>query len=69
VDIQSVGVAAYTSQLGTAGGAAQGASITDLAQQGGVSRDSLEQLADRSVDPDRGAFTRLRAPASTQEDR
>ena len=54
MDIQSVGVAAYTSQLGTAGSAAQGASITDPAQQGGASRDSLEQLADRSVDRDRG---------------
>jgi hypothetical protein len=52
VDIQSVGVAAYTSQLGTAGGATQGASITELAQQQGVTRDSLDQLVDRSPDHD-----------------
>ena len=54
MDIQSFGIAAYTSQLGTAGGAAQGASTTDPTQQDGVSRDSLDQLADRSVDHDRG---------------
>jgi hypothetical protein len=50
VNIQAV--SAYTSQLGAAGGATQGASITELEQQQGVSRDSLDQLVDRSPDHD-----------------
>lgn len=47
MDIQSVGVAAYNSQLGTAGGATQGAS-TPLGES------TLEQPVDRSLDQDRG---------------
>ena len=47
MDIQSVGVAAYTSQLGTAGAATQGAS-TPLDQS------TLGQLVDQSLDHDRG---------------
>jgi hypothetical protein len=54
VNIQAVN--AYTSQLGAAGsaagGAAQGASITQPAQQHGVSPDSLDQLVGRSLDHD-----------------
>ena len=45
MNIQAVN--AYTSQLGAAGGANQGASTTELAQQPGVSR---EQLVDHSLD-------------------
>jgi hypothetical protein len=48
VHIQAVN--AYTSQLGAPGGANQGASTTEPAQQPGVSRDSLEQLVDHSLD-------------------
>ncbi len=53
VNIQAVN--AYTSQLGAAGVANQGASATELAQQPGVSRDPLDQLVDRSLDHDPGA--------------
>ena len=42
-------VSAYTSQLGAAGGATQGASITELAQQHGVSRDSLVQYVQSRI--------------------
>ena len=50
MDIQSVGVAAYTSQLGTTGGAAQGAS-TPL-EQPALDDSTLNQLVDRSGDHD-----------------
>jgi hypothetical protein len=50
VNIQAVN--AYTSQLGAAGGANQGTSTAELAQQQSVSRDSLDQLDDRSLDHD-----------------
>lgn len=50
MNIQAVN--AYTSQLGAAGGAAQGASIAEPAQQRGVSPDSLDQLVGRSLDRD-----------------
>ena len=50
VNIQAV--SAYTSQLGAASVATQDASTTELAQQNAVSRDSLGQLADRSLDND-----------------
>jgi hypothetical protein len=52
VDIQSVGVAAYTSQLGTAGAATQGAS-TPL-DQSTLDQPTLDQPVDHSLDHDRG---------------
>jgi hypothetical protein len=48
VHIQAVN--AYTSQIGAAGGANQNASITEPAEQPGVSRDPLDQLVDQSLD-------------------
>jgi hypothetical protein len=57
VDIQSVGVAAYTSQLGTAGAATQGAS-TPLDQstldQPTLDQPTLDQPVGHSLDHDRG---------------
>ena len=52
MDIQSVGVAAYTSQIGTAGAATQGAS-TPL-DQSTLGQSTLGQLVDQSLDHDRG---------------
>jgi hypothetical protein len=51
VDIQSVGVAAYTSQLGTAGAATQGAS-TPLDQP--TLDQPVDHSLDHSLDHDRG---------------
>jgi transposase-like protein len=62
VNIQAV--SAYTSQLGIAGGASQGASMTELAQQHGVSPDSLDQLVDRSLDHDHESGTGNDRPAT-----
>ena len=53
-------MAAYTSQLGAAGGATQGASTTELAQQHGVSRDRRSSQLVRSL---RSITTAGRAPA------
>ncbi len=47
MDIQSVGVAAYASQLGTAGGATQGAPRP-------LDQSTLDQPVDHSLDHDRG---------------
>jgi transposase-like protein len=53
VDIQSVG--GYTPQLVAAGGATSGASITQLAQQHGVSRESLVELVQSKIQQTREA--------------
>lgn len=45
----------YTPQLVAAGGATAGASITDLAQQHGVSRDSLVELVQSKIQQTRQA--------------
>ena len=53
MDIQSVG--GYTPQLVAPGGAAPGASITELAQQHGVSRASLVELVQSKIQQSRQA--------------
>ncbi len=53
MDIQSVG--GYTPQLIAAGSATPGASITDLAQQHGVSRESLVEFVQSKIQQSRQA--------------
>lgn len=67
MNIQSVGVAAYASQLRTAGGATEGASNDQPAlDQSTLDQSTLDQLVDRAPDDDRGQGAGTDQPATEE---